>query len=98
VDFAIPNKGESLLTAFDRWRGWADPKVNCDYSLHVAIVDWNDRVSHEMEVLCKERGVNSYKVFMAYKVRGNTNNAYYNIIFKHGRTYICSSLHRSDQI
>lgn len=68
VDFAIPNKGESLLAAFDRWRGWADPKVNCDYSLHVAIVDWNDRVSNEMEILCKERGVNSYKMFMAYKV------------------------------
>ena len=26
-DFVIPSKGESLLTAYNRWRGWADEKV-----------------------------------------------------------------------
>lgn len=41
IDFAIPNKGESLLKAYETWRGWADGKVNCDYGLHCAIVDWN---------------------------------------------------------
>lgn len=38
IDFAIPNKGETLTHAMDTWRGWADPKVNCDYGLHSAIV------------------------------------------------------------
>jgi dihydropyrimidinase len=38
IDFAIPNKGETLSHSFDTWRGWADPKVNCDYGLHSAIV------------------------------------------------------------
>lgn len=41
IDFAIPSKGESLSSAYDTWRGWADPKVNCDYALHSAIIDWN---------------------------------------------------------
>ena len=27
IDFVIPQKGESLLEAYKRWRGWADPKV-----------------------------------------------------------------------
>ena len=27
-DFVIPTKGESLLTAYSRWRGWADEKVS----------------------------------------------------------------------
>ena len=27
IDFVMPKKGESLLTAYQRWRGWADPKV-----------------------------------------------------------------------
>ena len=67
LDFCIPNKGQSLLEAFDQWRGWADPKVNCDYSLHVAITYWNEDVSREMGILCAERGVQSYKMFLAYK-------------------------------
>ena len=26
VDFVIPQKGESLLGAYDKWRQWADEK------------------------------------------------------------------------
>lgn len=67
LDFVLPNKGESLLEAYDRWRGWADPKVCCDYGLHVGITWWSKSVSDEMKILVEERGVNSFKVFMAYK-------------------------------
>ena len=38
MDFAIPSKGESLSSAYNQWRKWADGKVNCDYGLHSAIV------------------------------------------------------------
>lgn len=37
IDFAIHSKGQTPSQAFDQWRGWADPKVNCDYSLHTAL-------------------------------------------------------------
>uniref|UniRef100_A0A1L8DXV1 dihydropyrimidinase n=1 Tax=Nyssomyia neivai TaxID=330878 RepID=A0A1L8DXV1_9DIPT len=67
IDFVMPNKGESLLEAYDRWRSWADPKVCCDYGLHVAVTWWAPSVAEEMRILCEERGVNSFKVFMAYK-------------------------------
>lgn len=67
VDFVIPAKGQSLVAAFHQWRGWADPKVNCDYTLHVAITHWSDEVAREMEILTREHGVNSFKCFMAYK-------------------------------
>ncbi|XP_034029698.1 dihydropyrimidinase [Thalassophryne amazonica] len=67
LDFAIPQKGASLLEAYDRWRSKADPKVCCDYSLHVAVTWWSDMVKNEMEMLAKEKGVNSFKAFMAYK-------------------------------
>lgn len=63
----IPKKGESLLEAYDTWRCKADGKVVCDYGLHVAITWWSKSVSDEMKILCEERGVNSFKVFMAYK-------------------------------
>lgn len=69
VDFAIPQKGESLLETYDKWRGWADPKVVCDYGLHVAVTWWDEegKVAAEMETLVKEKGIQSFKCFMAYK-------------------------------
>lgn len=67
VDFVIPKKGESLLEAYDEWRCRADTKVVCDYGLHVAITWWSKSVRDEMRILCQERGVNSFKCFMAYK-------------------------------
>lgn len=45
IDFAIPQKGSSLVKAFETWRSWADPTVCCDYSLHVAVTWWSDQVS-----------------------------------------------------
>ncbi|KAJ8291069.1 hypothetical protein GJAV_G00021020 [Gymnothorax javanicus] len=67
VDFAIPQRGESLLETYDKWRSKADAKVCCDYSLHMAVTWWSDMVKQEMETVAKERGVNSFKMFMAYK-------------------------------
>lgn len=63
----MPNKGQSLLEAYDEWRSWADPKVCCDYALHVGVTWWSKSVQNEMKVLCEERGINSFKMFMAYK-------------------------------
>ena len=56
VDFVLGPKNESLLQCYDKWRGWADPKVCCDYSFHVAVTWWNEQVSKEMDVLVKEKG------------------------------------------
>lgn len=67
IDFVIPPKGTSLLAAYDQWRGWADEKVNCDYGLHVAITWWSPQVREEMQLLTTEKGISSFKVFMAYK-------------------------------
>ncbi|CAG0908323.1 unnamed protein product, partial [Cyprideis torosa] len=69
VDFAVPQKGQSLLEAYDKWRGWADEKVCCDYGLHMVVSYWNEKTTpHEMELLTHpEKGINSFKMFMAYK-------------------------------
>ncbi len=60
-------KNESLLQCYDRWRGWADAKVCCDYSLHIGVTWWSEQVKDEMEVLVRDKGVNSFKMFLAYK-------------------------------
>ena len=46
---------------------WADPKVCCDYALHVCVTWWSEEVRQEMATLVNEKGINSFKMFMAYK-------------------------------
>lgn len=67
IDFVIPQKGESLVAAYEKWRAWADPKVCCDYSFHVAVTWWSEKVHDDMRKLTSDYGVNSFKCFMAYK-------------------------------
>ena len=57
VDFVLGGKNQPLLKMYDQWRGWADPKVCCDYSFHVGVTWWSDLVHQEMETLVKEKGL-----------------------------------------
>jgi dihydropyrimidinase len=66
IDFVIPGPGDSLMEAYKTWRGWAE-KAAGDYSFHVAVTSWSERVHEEMGILTREHGVNSFKHFMAYK-------------------------------
>jgi dihydropyrimidinase len=67
IDFVLGQKGTSLLANYDQWRKWADEKVCCDYSFHVGVTWWSKQVSDEMKVLTEEKGINSFKTFLAYK-------------------------------
>jgi dihydropyrimidinase len=66
IDFVIPDPKENLLSAYKKWRGWAE-KAAADYSFHVAVTWWDDSVHKDMGTLVAEHGVNSFKHFMAYK-------------------------------
>ncbi|MFT7624217.1 MAG: dihydropyrimidinase, partial [Myxococcota bacterium] len=66
IDFAIPGPQQSLIEAYQQWRGWAEKSAQ-DYSLHVAVTWWSDQVREEMATLTRDHGVNSFKHFMAYK-------------------------------
>jgi len=66
VDFCLPNPDQSLLEALQRW----DNKVaqaSCDYSYHMAITWWGEQVFDEMKTVVQEKGINTFKHFMAYK-------------------------------
>lgn len=65
IDFVIPVNG-SLSAGFDAYVEKA--KKSCmDYGFHMAITKWDEAVSREMEIIVKEKGINSFKFFLAYK-------------------------------
>ena len=59
IDFVIPNPQQSLLEAYQDWRGWAEKSAG-DYSFHVAITWWSEQVRQEMGTLVQNEGVNSF--------------------------------------
>jgi dihydropyrimidinase len=66
VDFCTQNRGQSLTEAIAVWDAKAKGKAAIDYGYHIIIVDMNDAVLEEMATL-PNRGVTSFKLFMAYR-------------------------------
>ena len=65
VDFCLPNPGQSLLEALQMWDNKTG-KASTDYSFHMAITWWDEQVWREMAEVV-DRGITSFKHFMAYK-------------------------------
>src|SRR3954470_7590621 len=66
VDFALPAPGQSLLEALTMWDNKAT-RANCDYSFHMAVTWWGEQVFNDMKTVVEEKGINTFKHFMAYK-------------------------------
>ncbi len=66
VDFALPSPGQSLLDALSMWHNKTS-RATADYSFHMAITWWGEQVFNEMATIVNDKGINSFKHFMAYK-------------------------------
>jgi dihydropyrimidinase len=66
VDFCTQNRGESLRSAIARWDAKARGKAAIDYGYHMIVIDLNEAVFEELADL-PERGITSFKLFMAYR-------------------------------
>ena len=65
IDFACPNKGETLDYGLQLWQQKADGKSSCDYGFHMTIDDWNDEIKAEIPAMV-EAGIPSFKMYMTY--------------------------------
>ncbi|CAI9099362.1 OLC1v1036169C1 [Oldenlandia corymbosa var. corymbosa] len=65
IDFVIPVNG-SLSLGYEAYVEKAK-KACMDYGFHMAITKWDEKVASEMDIMVKEKGVNSFKFFLAYK-------------------------------
>jgi len=65
IDFACPNKGESLSSGLARWREKAGGRTFCDYGFHMTIDDWNENIRRELPEMFSQ-GISSFKMYMTY--------------------------------
>jgi dihydropyrimidinase len=65
VDFCLPNPGQSLLEALQMWDNKTG-KASADYSFHMASPGGANRCSTRWPTVV-DRGITSFKHFMAYK-------------------------------
>lgn len=81
VDFATQNRGESLRYALNHWHEKADRKASCDYAFHLAMSDWNEEVSRELEEVISG-GIRSFKLYTVYDGMVVNDKAIYEIFVR----------------
>ena len=81
VDFACPNKGESLHHGLDLWHRKADGKCWCDYGFHMTIDDWNESIRAELPDMFA-KGISSFKMYMTYPAMMIGDEAMYKALKK----------------
>lgn len=81
VDFATQNRGETLAYALERWHKKAEGKSSCDYAFHLALSDWNQDVSRELEQVTAQ-GVRSFKLYTTYEGMAVDDKTIYEILLR----------------
>ena len=81
VDFACPNKGESLHHGLELWHKKADGKCWCDYGFHMTIDDWNEEIEIEIDDMYAA-GISSFKMYMTYPAMMIGDEAMYKALKK----------------
>ena len=70
IDFIIPppsTEDNILLSTHDKWAQKYANVASCNYSFHGCVTKWTDSMPRQMKELQEKAGINSFKMFMAYK-------------------------------
>ena len=65
IDYAAPDKGDTLAWGLDAWRRRAEGRCACDYGFHMTIDDWNAGISREIGDMLAA-GIPTFKMYMTY--------------------------------
>ena len=65
IDFACPNKGETLAHGLKLSHEKSDGRCYCDYGYHMTIDDWNDGIERELDDMFAA-GITSFKMYLTY--------------------------------
>ncbi len=65
-DMCCPSRGESARSGFDTWREKSEGQACCDYSFHMGVTRFDETSALELREIVRE-GIQSFKIFLAYK-------------------------------
>ncbi len=67
IEMICPGPDDEPAKAFAEWNGLAEEGACCDYTFHLAVVRFDDIAKAQLRKLVAEEGVQSFKIFLAYK-------------------------------
>ena len=67
IEMICPGPDDEPATAFSEWKSLAEAGACCDYTFHMAVVRFDDIAKAQLRELVVTEGVQSFKVFLAYK-------------------------------
>jgi dihydropyrimidinase len=67
IEMICPGPSDEPAIAFAEWNELADSGACCDYTFHLAVVRFDDLAQVQLRALVATQGVQSFKIFLAYK-------------------------------
>jgi dihydropyrimidinase len=66
IEMICPARSEKPLEAFELWLGKAEGQSACDFTFHMGVTRYDDEAERDFKEIV-QRGISSFKVFLAYK-------------------------------
>ncbi|MFO0827094.1 MAG: dihydropyrimidinase [Phycisphaerales bacterium] len=66
IEMICPGRADDPLAALETWLSKANDVASCDYSFHMGVTRFDERAEQQLRAIV-QRGISSFKVFLAYK-------------------------------
>ncbi|MBC8202474.1 MAG: amidohydrolase family protein, partial [Planctomycetes bacterium] len=67
IEMICPGPDDEPANAFAEWKTLAEAGCCCDFTFHLAVVRFDDLAKEQLRELVAKEGVQSFKIFLAYK-------------------------------
>ncbi|HJN71216.1 MAG TPA: dihydropyrimidinase [Phycisphaerales bacterium] len=67
IEMICPGPDDEPASAFTEWKDLAEDGCCCDYTFHLAVVRFDELAKEQLRKLVANEGVQSFKIFLAYK-------------------------------
>ena len=66
IEMCCPARKDDALQAFDHWMSHAVGKSACDFTFHMGVTKFDETTDSQLREIV-QRGISSFKIFLAYK-------------------------------